>query len=290
MRKARLPLTTDYYKHPKTMPFVFHFETPSSQKRPYTLKAASLEGKKLYIIDDFFSAEEAQAMRLYSQSVRFNKPIFASAESQKMGEIPARAMDGQEKWAFFTEPPSPIRGFYQFLSNLALHLEAEITTFPWDLCHETLSASAVATNYLERASLHNQEMGKHQDYNSETGLSFGIPNLYDSGFHPNSFINGEPGRPWLLSAIIYATAPHFDPTFGLGTLFYTKNGEIAERLPCCPFRLVLFEGDILHSIEASTLPPNLKTWRVSYVFKLIINPKKISMALEHALSDLSHRL
>ena len=59
----------------------------------------------------------------------------------------------------------------------------------------------------------------------------------------------------------------------MGTIFCKKNGEIASKADCRHMRFVLFEGDILHSIEESKIPPEVSTWRVSYVFKLIINPR-----------------
>jgi hypothetical protein len=286
LRKEHITLTTDYYKHPKTVPLIFHFDALQSVPRSLNIKTISIGKRDLYIIDHFFSDEEVDLLRTYSKTARFSRLIYTNDEAQKNGEIPARAMDNKEKWEFFFSPPTPILEFYKLLGSLAYHMDAEIITFPWDLCHETLSASAVATNYLERVSEENQDVGKHQDCNSEAGVAFGIPLLYGNGVHPNSFINGDLGRPWLISAILYSTAENFHPDYGMGTLFYTNNGEIAYRSACFPSRLVFFEGDILHSIEASKHPPELNTWRVSYVFKLIVNPRKAGVALKKNFSSI----
>ena len=72
----------------------------------------------------------------------------------------------------------------------------------------------------------------------------------------------------------------------MGTGFYEENGELAFRANCTHMRLVLFEGDIFHSIEESKIPENVQTWRVSYVFKLIFNPRQNEQHLKDSLKSL----
>jgi hypothetical protein len=54
-------------------------------------------------------------------------------------------------------------------------------------------------------------------------------------------------------------------------------------------RLVIFEGDIVHAIEQSKLPPQENLWRVSYVFKLLINPKDKQRSMRQAFSELMQK-
>jgi hypothetical protein len=72
----------------------------------------------------------------------------------------------------------------------------------------------------------------------------------------------------------------------MGTTFYKKNGELSFSSECHPLRIVLFEGDIPHSIQASAIPPGLATWRVSYVFKLSVNPRRKERSMKKDFSEL----
>jgi ribosomal protein L23 len=51
---------------------------------------------------------------------------------------------------------------------------------------------------------------------------------------------------------------------------------------------VLFEGDLLHSVEESKISTDLKLWRISYVLKLIINPRSEKQNVKKAFSELFH--
>ncbi|HSX26217.1 MAG TPA: hypothetical protein VLE89_04330 [Chlamydiales bacterium] len=224
-------------------------------------------------------------MREFSRTASFSRNIFGSKQGIEKGEKPARAMNGKERWQFFAKPPPAIQEFFKLLSWFSFTLDAEVTTLPWDLCHGTTSSPTIATNFLEEVSPESMELGKHEDYNTEEeGIAFGIPILYGKGFHPSCFINGAPGKPWLISALIYSTHENFRPEYGMGTMFYKKDGTIAFKTPCRDLRVVICEGDILHSIEQSHLPPNMATWRVSYVFKLALNPKSETQSMKQLFS------
>jgi hypothetical protein len=134
------------------------------------------------------------------------------------------------------------------------------------------------------------KLGMHEDYNTEEGIAFGIPILYSAEpiYHPNHFVNGDQGRPWLVSLMLYATSEHFRPEYGLGTVFCESHGNIDFKADARHMRFVLFEGDIIHSIEESKHPQDTKPWRISYVFKLIINPKEEKKSMKKAFSDLIH--
>lgn len=281
IEKDSIRLMSDRYKSPSTSMLLFHFESqPSASIEARLRKAAinrfDIEGKDIYIFDDFYSKAEGEQFREYSRNTKFSRSSYATPESRDRGEEAARSMNNMEKWELCKNPPSPIKQFYQLLGMLAHHLNADISTLPWDLCDQNACASAVATNRLERSSMENMEKGKHEDFNTEKGLPFAIPILYskENAYYPCNFINGAKGNPWLISFMLYATEDNFiAKEYGLGTVFFNRNGEAALRSDCRHMRFVLFEGEILHSIENSVIPPEVHTWRVSYVFKLLLNPK-----------------
>lgn len=274
-------LTNDLYRTPNTSLMLFHFEPHVYLSSKSRLNYASIvrtpvEGKDVYLFDDFFSLDESALMRDFTTNATFSRSSYGSAEGKEAGEKAARSMNNKEKWEFFIKPPQPIKEIYKLLSTLAQELNADITTLPWDLCDQKLCASAVATNRVESATKESMEMGKHEDFNTEKGLPFGIPILYakENEYYPSNFVNGDPGKPWLVSFMLYVTEENFEcGSYGLGTVFYTKNGVLSTRADAKHMRFVIFEGDILHSIEESHIPPDVHTWRVSYVFKLIINPR-----------------
>lgn len=275
-------LTNERYNTPNTSLLLFHFEPHLYASTDLRLKNCSkqhlsVEGKDLYIVDDFFLQSESTDMRTYSRNATFSRSSYACQESREKGEEPARSMTNKEKWEFFAKPPQPIKEIYKVLGHLAHQMNADISTLPWDICDQKICASAVATNRLERVSKDSMDMGKHEDFNTEKGIPFGIPILYsnEKAFFPSKFVNGAEGNPWLVSFMLYATEDNFiTPDYGIGTIFCKKNGEIATTADSRHMRFVLFEGDILHSIEESKIPEDVKTWRISYVFKLILNPKQ----------------
>lgn len=277
--KKNIPLIDDFYVSPNTSTVVFQFEPQVFTETNARLQKAAvlhqqIEGKDLYILDHFFSDVEGEEMRRYSESATFSRNSYGSREAIARGEKPAQSMNGKERWQFFAKPPGAIYELYKLLSTLSEQLNAEIMTLPWELCtHDSSSGSpSVIANRLEEASKESQELGKHQDCNPEERISFEIPVLYNVGSHPSKFINGAQGRPFLVSVMFYVTAPDFAPEHGLGTVFYDDTGNIASRVRCQNMRLVLFQGDIFHSIEESIAPK--KSWRISYVYKLLINPRE----------------
>jgi len=198
-------------------------------------------------------------------------------------------MNGKERWQLFNQSPPAIKEIYKLLGMLSDRMDAEITTLPWELCDPSSHGSpSVLGNLLEEASFESMELGKHQDCNPKKGTAFGIPILYSDKkeFYPNHFENGDPGKPWLVSMMLYVADEEFLPEFCMGTTFYTHDGALLLRTNCINMRLVLFEGDIFHSIEESKIPREIKTWRASYVFKLMINPRQKDQNLKKIFSEL----
>ncbi len=278
------------YNTPNTSLLTFHFE-PHLYEDSHTrlsqsqIKHATIDHKDLYIFDHLFSSLEAEEMRSFSETAPFSVHSYGSSEAVAHGEEPARSMNGKERWQFFSRPPQAIHEVYKLLSTMAAHLNADITTLPWVLCDASGHGSpAVIANKLTRSSKESMELGKHQDSNPAQKIAFGIPILYSSSpaFFPTQFSNGTPGNPWLVSVMVYATADNFLPEYKMGTAFYHNDGTAALQIGCAHMRLVFFEGDLFHSIEESNIPQEINTWRVSYVFKLLINPKAADLDLKAA--------
>lgn len=286
--KDSIVLLNERYNTPNTSLLLFHFEPtlyPSSMRRlkGCSIQHHSVEDKDVYLFDDFFLMQECTDLRTYSRNAAFSRMSYASQSSREQGEEPARSMNNKEKWEFFAKPPQVIQETYKLLSTLAEQMDADISTLPWDLCDQNICASAVATNRLESVSKESMDMGKHEDFNTQTGIPFGIPVLYpsDKTMYPGNFENGSSGYPWLVSLMVYATEENFlAPDYGIGTIFCKKNGEVAVKADSRNARFVLFEGEILHSIEESRIPAGVKSWRISYVFKLIINPRKAGQSMK----------
>ncbi len=294
IRKDSAVVTKEDYKNPRTIPLVFHFEpapfeSPDVRLRDCQIQRISIEGKDIYIIDDFFLESEADEMRTFSETVDFTKSIYADQGSKEQGEVPARAMDNKEKWKLLSSPPQAMKELYKFFNMIAYRLDADVATLPWELFDGKICSPSVATNKVDSISSESMELGKHEDYNTEKGIAFGLPTLYSEmkELHPNKFVNGSEGKPWLVSLMLYTTDRDFHAeSYGMGTVFCTKNGKVEAKAECRHMRFVLFEGDIVHGIEKSQIPPGVKAGRVSYVFKLFLNPKKANGSLKKQFAEL----
>jgi hypothetical protein len=283
-------LISDLFKHPQTKLLSYHFEpvlfqSPKLRLEDCTIQHTFLSTKKkaIYLFDQFFLPEEINDLRQFSLQSSFSKKVMESYEEESNASLQyASAMDNRERWAFFSNPPQAVLEVFKFLSLLSHELNAEVSTLPWELCYKTSSFTAVSTNFVRDISPKHREAGKHWDYNPEEGLAFGIPILYaeDKCYYTEPFINGDVGKPWLVSLILYSTQENFRPEYGMGTVFYTDETKIGFHSECKDARLILFEGDIVHSLEESTIPAGLSTSRVSYVFKLSINPKKENQSVK----------
>jgi hypothetical protein len=290
--KDSVILLNEKYNTPNTSLLLFHFDPQAYRSSDLRLRGCSINShsvdeRYVYLFDDFFLEEESENLRNYSRQATFSRQSYAAHESRERGEVPARSMDNKEKWQFFAKPPQAVNEMNKLLGWFAFRLNADITTLPWDICDDKICASAVATNRLERVTKESMEMGKHGDFNTEEGIPFAIPMLYkEKGGFPGQFINGAPGNPLLVSLMLYATEDNFRPEFGIGTNFYNKKGELAHKAECLHTRFVLFEGDIVHTIEESHIPKETETWRISYVYKLILNPKAANQNIKAELYNL----
>lgn len=291
IKKRAASLLNSRYHHPKTSLLIFGFDShpfASSLKKwkNAQMQKIQIEDKDVYLFDDFFTSSESKDLREYSQTAHFSRSSYGSPESIEKGEKPARSMNNKERWLFFSKPPLAVEEVFKLLSLFAHVTNTEITTLPWELCDEKTGSPAVIANFLEGLSPESMQLGKHQDSNSSEGIPFGIPVLYSEGeFHPHQFNNGDVGKPWLVSLMLYAAAENYKTEYAMGTVFYDQRGNMALHSDCLHTRMVFFEGDIWHSIEQSKIPSDVKTWRVSYVFKLIFNPKDPQQSPKKAFQE-----
>lgn len=296
IKKDKTVLIGDYYQSPKTSLLIFHFDPENFSSSKLRMDRCpvthlSIDHKDLYTFDGFFQPKEKGELRDFFANASYSRTSYGTAESIEKGEKPAYSMNTKERWDFFAHPPISIQEVHKLLSYLAYQLDVDITTMPWELAIGSTSIvlPSVIVNYHNvDVSQESMKLGKHQDFNPEKGLFFGVPVLYgkEGEWHDTHFSNGTPGKPWFVSMMLYSTSEDFDPSYGLGTVFFTKAGELVTQVKCTDGRLVLFEGDIFHGPEASTLPPTGKPWRISYVLKLIFNPRHPDQDVKKVLFDL----
>jgi hypothetical protein len=291
--KEMTSLIDETYSHFGTSLLTFRFPPFSCPQtlekiQKATILHTDIDGKDLYVIDHFFSLEEKQELDDFSSKATFSINSYGSKEAIDLGETPARTMNAKERWQLFAKSPKAIQSLFSFFSLIANELEADITTLPWELCDKNGQGSpSILANKVEQCCERTRDLGRHKDYDPEKRLSFAISVLYSETkqIHKSPFVNGEPGRPWMLTVMIYSTAHNFFPQKGLGTVFYNKEEQLQTRVRCLPMRLVFFEGDICHSIEESQHTIEEATWRISYVFKVILNPKKQNVSCKQKFMD-----
>lgn len=279
IKKHKTTLLDEIYNHPKTSCLVFSFEADKFSKTALKLLQAeaihlNIGEKSLYIIDHFFQEKQAEEIKSFFSSASFSRSSYGSAAAILQGERPAKTMNGKERYVLVENPPLAIQEVFKLLGFIAHETNTKITTLPWELCDKEGNGSpSIIVNKLERSTESSRELERHKDVDPGKKISFGIPVLYQPGrCFEASFENGAHGKPWLVTLMIYTTAANYKDDYKMGTVFYHQDGTLAARVRCRDMRLVIFEGDIEHSIEESFIEESIITWRVSTVFKLVINP------------------
>ncbi len=271
----------------------FHFEPDSERElRPCSIRHASIENKDLYVIDNYFDKEACAETRRYFEKASYSRLSYSTSDSEMEEEHPGYSMNTKERWSLFYQPPASIRELHELLGELSVRLNAEISTAPWELSHQAEAVTpSVIVNYHTQVSPKSMLAGRHRDCDPAKGLFYGIPILYKEkgAVHENSFENGATGKPWLVSALLYAASECFLPEYRMGTVYYKTDGEAEMKTDCLDGRLVLFEGDLFHSVEDSHIPPEAKPWRTSYVLKLVINPREETQNVKQAFSEFSQK-
>lgn len=246
----------------------------SSRLSKATVTHQSLGDKEFWVIDGLFNENENVELRQYLNKASFSLKSYGSQQAIDQGEEPSYTMSGKERTLFLSHDFMGMRVFYQFLSFLSISLEAEIATIPWELSDGISSSSpSIAINKCLQMSTSSQNLGEHKDVDPSSSLSFSVKSLYDGTSYPKAFENGKIGHPWFVSCILYCCDESFLESYDLGTLLYSDDQSQKAQVTIKPMRLAIFPSDMIHTINASSIPPQVKTWRVSIVFKLMISPK-----------------
>jgi len=280
IRRSTAVLIDDYYNTPKTSLMTFHFEpdlfaTSDKRLKECPVFHGAIEGKDFYIWDQFFQEGEKSELRDLFGNATYSRFSYGSPESIEQGEKPAKSMNNKERWDFFSKSPPVLEELHKLFSIFAHEMDADLMTLPWELCHGTTGSPSVIANYHEKITQESLRFGKHQDCCPAEGVLFGIPKLYaENELQEKQFENGAKGKPWMISMMLYSTSANFCPKYKMGTVFFDSQEKVMLQLGCKHSRLILFEGDIHHSTDASEIPVEINVWRTSYVFKLIMNPKR----------------
>lgn len=296
IRKSMAKLIGDYYNTQKTSLITFHFEPERFETSYNRLKQCpvlhgNIEGKDYYIWDLFFRDEEKDSLRDIFGSAKYSRFSYGSPESIEQGEKPARSMNNAERWALFSKSPPVLEELHKLFCTFSHEMSADLMTLPWELCHGNTGSPSIITNYHEEITSESMHFGKHQDCHPAEGVLFAIPKLYkENEIHESHFANGSPGNPWMISMMLYSTSSNFQREYNMGTAFFDSKNQMKLQVGCNHSRLILFEGDIFHTTDASTIPPGIKVWRTSYVFKLIMNPKKAEQNLKEDFRQFIHSI
>ena len=293
LKKDRTILVSDYYNTPQTSTLIFHFEphrfaSSDEKMKQCSVTHACIEDKELYVFDHYFDEEQQESTRAFLEKLTYSRTTYSSLDSKQRGEKAAYSMNTKERWSLFTNPPPMIHEVHKLLSFLSSHLDVEISIAPWELSHQENSVTpSVIVNYYTEIASETMLISRHQDCKPKEGIFYGIPILYPSAapFHECRFENGAVGKPWIVSMLLYATSKDFLPEHQMGTVFYKTNGEAALKTDCFNGRFVFFEGDLFHSAEESNIPSAQSLWRISYVLKLVLNPKLETQCVKQLFSQ-----
>jgi hypothetical protein len=237
--------------------------------------------KSAWIFDHLFSEEESDDLRKFAEAKNYPVEVFANATSARNGEKPAQSLKFEDTYEVVTFANcAEIQTIQAIFASIGKKMQATVSLQPWKACEKRreriVCAEAVVTNRVEEISKEASDLGWHADYNPAKGLFFGITMLGKPNheLYRTPFENGAKNCPWLISAILYIAAKNFkQDEWKMGTIFKSETST-PYRVSAKHARLILFEGDALHSMEKSEIPSGETTWRVSFVWKLIIRPNQ----------------
>ena len=91
------------------------------------------------------------------------------------------------------------------------------------------------------------------------------------------YVNGEPGKPLFVSAIIYANETWQEGEWGAETHFTDKDSGIGAMVAPRPGRVVLMDQDVTHRVSPPTRAAGERA-RYSLVYKLVFFPRECGNA------------
>lgn len=265
------PMREDRDVNPSVISCVFkNYPFPSIAERLKNalIKSHFLDGKLLLTIDHLFDLQEGQELRTFVAKSSFPERIYSTPLSLKAGETTAKQLAAsiRKKLLFF--PPPPLDVMTKLFAYIGSKLNVDVSSLPWvpNIPHPLVN------NFLTELDFYSSAIGWHSDYETDA-LKFRLADKRSnqSKFY-EGFTNGAPGKPYILSIILYTTADNFDPTWGMGTLFADKNNFSLQPVGCQNMRIVIFEGEIRHKIVESHIPPGVNTWRNTFVWRIVLRP------------------
>ena len=254
---------------------IFCFQKPEGTPslKVHKVHQILIDEKPVVTIDQFFAEEEENQWHQWVNTASFTQKIFFSRES--MADV--CMMDQLSHLALLETPFPSLNRLYQLLGQIGAELNADVLLQPLQLNNHVSKerSHSIVTNVLREVPSASSEEGWHKDYQpEEIGLPFLIPRVDTTVLFPPRFANGSFGNPYLISLILYVANKHFTPLWGLGTSMRDSQRHLTT-IECRSMRIVLFQGDIEHTIQASSdLCPKEALWkRLSLVMKLILRPK-----------------
>ena len=132
---------------------------------------------------------------------------------------------------------------------------------------ESASPSHACDAFVANAATHGDAFRWHVDADP-TSLPLASPFVDALG----SYVNGEPGKPRLVSMIVYLNE-RWKPSWDAETLFLDRNAQVGAVVRPRPGRVVLMDQDVTHRVS----PPSSTARRPRYslVWKLAVTPRRV---------------
>ena len=132
---------------------------------------------------------------------------------------------------------------------------------------ESASPSHACDAFVANAATHGDAFRWHVDADP-TSLPLASPFVDALG----SYVNGDPGKPRLVSMIVYLNE-RWKPSWDAETLFLDRNAQVGAVVRPRPGRVVLMDQDVTHRVS----PPSATARRPRYslVWKLAVTPRRV---------------
>ena len=132
---------------------------------------------------------------------------------------------------------------------------------------ESASPTHACDAFVANAATHGDAFRWHVDADP-TSLPLASPFVDALG----SYVNGDPGKPRLVSMIVYLNE-RWKPSWDAETLFLDRHAQVGAIVRPRPGRVVLMDQDVTHRVS----PPSdvARRPRYSLVWKLAVTPRRV---------------
>jgi hypothetical protein len=247
----------------------YPYQSTQLRLKSAKLKMRFFSGLMHLQIDNFFTNKESAELRGVGEFSRTSEISFPVNNISLMsGEKPPKIMSEDDRLQLFKQPPAALDAVHKLFSFFGSALNVDISTVPWGLV-------SCGNNFAISIDKVSEDVGWHLDYDPSKGLPFAISKRYNEEYYSSVFDNGSANSPLMLTVLVYTAAENFKTEWGMGTRFQDLHG-VKTTVECEHMRMVIFECNISHSIQQSFIPPGIKTWRNSFVYKIILRRRKES--------------